>query len=227
MSDRPTKCSILRGAVVRPRMMLLEPLPLQREGQGRVRLGELLSEQFNRTYPRYPLPQPLPLKGEGRDRAFTLIELILVMVLMLILLAIAAPRLDAFSRGRVIDAQANMLLARLNAARDRAAMRATPCRVEFDDQTHSVRTTEQIGGTFEPIDDPEGHASTLPSEITVKIEELSGTPSVNNWVGFSPTGEADPVAVRLDNGVGDVLYIVARTPLEPLAIVSTPEAATP
>ena len=55
------------------------------------------------------------------DRAFTLIELVLVMTLLVVVVAIAAPSLAGFFRGRALDAEARRLLSLTRQGQSRAA----------------------------------------------------------------------------------------------------------
>ncbi len=69
----------------------------------------------------------------GRNRAgFTLIELILVMALLGIVLAVSAPSLSRFFKGRGLDNEAQRFLALTRAAQSRAVSEGVPMVVWFD-----------------------------------------------------------------------------------------------
>ncbi len=74
-----------------------------------------------------PLPAPRP-----GIRAFTLIELILVMAILSTVLAVAAPSLGRFFRGRNLDSEANRLVALTRHGQDRAAAEGIPMLLWFD-----------------------------------------------------------------------------------------------
>jgi type II secretion system protein H len=71
-----------------------------------------------------------------RTTPFTLIELVVVMLLLTTLIAIIAPRLTGFFRGRRLDADARRLWALTRYAREEAITRAIPVRVWFSPEEH-------------------------------------------------------------------------------------------
>ena len=87
---------------------------------------------------RYPKQQ---MSGrvniQGRDaksfsRGFTLIELILVMAILTIAVAITAPALANFFRGRSLDSEARRLLALTRQGQSRAVSEGLPMELWFD-----------------------------------------------------------------------------------------------
>ncbi len=151
-------------------------------------------------------------------RGFTLVELILVMVLMLGLLAMAGPRLNRFSRGRVLTSQAQMLVEQINAARDRAASRAVVCRVVIDVEDGTTRILEQRGGTFVDLDGTIGRAIYLPQGFQISLQRLDGIDASESWIELRPTGWSSPAVITLSDQSGDTLHVVGRTPLEPYVV---------
>jgi type II secretion system protein H len=71
-------------------------------------------------------------EGRGRERAFTLIELILVMALLAIVLAISAPSLSRFFKGRSLESEAERFMALTRAAQSRAVAEGVPMVLWFD-----------------------------------------------------------------------------------------------
>lgn len=69
-----------------------------------------------------------------RDAAFTLVELILVMAMLVIIIAVAAPSLSQFFRGRVLDSEARRLLSLTRYAQSRAVSEGTPMVLWIDAQ---------------------------------------------------------------------------------------------
>src|SRR5438046_3115239 len=62
----------------------------------------------------------------SRRRAFTLIELILVMALLSIVLAVSAPALSSFFRGRNIDAEGRRVVSLIRYGQSRAVSEGVP-----------------------------------------------------------------------------------------------------
>ena len=83
--------------------------------------------------------------------AFTLIELILVMALMLIVIAITAPSLSHFFRGRNLDSEANRFLALTRYARSRAVSEGVPMLLWLDPVQRTYGLTEEY--SFTPRDE--------------------------------------------------------------------------
>lgn len=68
----------------------------------------------------------------GGSAAFTLIELILVMALLATVLAVSAPSLSRFFRGRTLDSEAHRFLALTRHAQQRAVSEGVPMVLWFD-----------------------------------------------------------------------------------------------
>jgi Tfp pilus assembly protein FimT len=150
-------------------------------------------------------------KTSARPLGITLVELILVMTLMLMVLAIAAPRLDGFSRSRVLTSQGEAVLAMLNTARDRSAAEAAAYRLVIEEDGSQCRLYRQQGGAFEPLPDRPDGRLVLPGDIRVSIE---GADEGQQFVEFRPTGECTPARLELADRRGGAVTISARTPLE-------------
>ncbi len=166
--------------------------------------------------------------GTSGGGGFTLIELMLVMALLVAIMALAGPRLNRFARGRAMDAEARMLVARLNAARDRAAVRAVVCRVEIDADGGGTRITQQQGGVFVDGEDSLARHTRLPQGLRLAIEPLDDTGANDGqatWIEIQPTGWATAARITLTDQAGDALYILARTPLERFVITTDATAS--
>lgn len=72
------------------------------------------------------LPSSALYRAAAPDAAFTLIELILVMTLLAIVLAISAPALARFFKGRSLDNEARRFMALTRAAQSRAVSEGVP-----------------------------------------------------------------------------------------------------
>ena len=181
--------------------------------------------------------------GRVRRAGFTLVELILVMVLTLTVLAMAAPRLDRFSRRRVLVSNAEAVLALLETARDRAAAEAVAYRVRIDSGAASCRLLQQSGGTYQPPAGPAGRVLRLPSGVGISLTQPDGSaadalrsePTDDRprrgdggevwFVEFSPAGECTPARVRLQDDDRGSVTLLCRSPIERFAIVGDPEEA--
>lgn len=75
---------------------------------------------------KYMLPSSALYRAAAPDAAFTLIELILVMTLLAIVLAISAPALARFFKGRSLDNEARRFMALTRAAQSRAVSEGVP-----------------------------------------------------------------------------------------------------
>jgi Tfp pilus assembly protein FimT len=158
--------------------------------------------------------------GSRKSRTgLTLIELVLVMGLTLILLAVTAPRWAGFSAGRVLNSQADAMLAIIQSGQDRAAAEGTTYRVELDAQANTCRLVKQEGGTFVEIKSNVGRALQLPDGITMRVEPLVMGDDAE-YIVLRPTGESTPVRITLENQSGQVMYVACRTALEPFVVSS-------
>src|SRR5437667_3469223 len=64
--------------------------------------------------------------GHYQRRAFTLIELILVMALLVIVMAVSAPALSNFFRGRTLDSEARCFMSLTRYGQSRAVSEGIP-----------------------------------------------------------------------------------------------------
>ena len=74
--------------------------------------------------------------------AFTLIELILVMAMLVVLMAVMAPSLGNFFRGRTVDGEARRLTSLIRYGRERAISEGTPMLLWIDPQQRAYGLTE-------------------------------------------------------------------------------------
>ncbi len=109
-----------------------------------------------------------------RRAAFTLIELLLVMALMIIVIAVVAPSLSNFFRGRNLDSESRRFLALTRYARSRAISEGMPMVLWIDPEQRAYGLTEEFG--FGPQDE---RAVTYRLEPDVDIElDRRGLPAV-------------------------------------------------
>src|SRR5437667_286619 len=84
-------------------------------------------------------------------RAFTLIELILVMALLSIVLAVSAPALSNFFRGRNLDSEARRFVSLTRYAQSRAVSEGVPMIVWMDIRQGTYGLQQEPGYT--PLDE--------------------------------------------------------------------------
>ena len=99
--------------------------------------------------------------------AFTLIELILVMALLLIVLAVSAPALSRFFRGRNLDSEARRFLALTHYGQSRAVSEGIPMVLWIDEEKGDYGL--ESDPTFEETD---RHAVqfTLAQDLVLEVE---------------------------------------------------------
>lgn len=138
----------------------------------------------------------------ARAAGFTLIELILVMALLLIVLAVSAPSLYSFFRGRSLDSEAKRLLALTRYAQSRAASEGVPMAlwIDPDDRTYGLQTD----GSYED-DDKYSKWFTLRDDLEVSIANVNGAKDNKAWRSTSNTmpGNRQVIKFLPDGTLGD------------------------
>lgn len=151
------------------------------------------------------------LNERARRCAFTLIELILVMALLVVAVAIVAPRMTDFVRGRALDSEARRLMALMHAGQSRAVSEGMPMVLWFDEKQNSCGLEEETppkGG------DPNAEDLTISEYVQVApitTGSLSAT-RFNNLpaIRFLPDGTIDensPQTVRLTEGNNELQLV--------------------
>ena len=125
--------------------------------------------------------------GQMQQRRFTLIELILVMAALATVMAVTAPALARFFRGRSVTEEARRLTALVRYARSQAISRSEPMEVwvEPADGSYGLRAVHEH--------ETDGEANVrfdLPEEIGVDCE--SADPGAAIRIVYWPDGMADP-----------------------------------
>ncbi len=80
-------------------------------------------------------------------RAFTLIELILVMALLVIVIAVAAPSLSRFMRGRTLDSEARRFVSLTRYGQSRAVSEGVPVVLWINTRQGSYGLRQEAGYT--------------------------------------------------------------------------------
>ena len=133
-----------------------------------------------------------------RKRRFTLIELILVMTTLATVMAIAAPSLARFLRGRSVNQDARRLASLVRYARSQAISRSEPMEVwiEPTEGAYGLRAMHGHEDTGEGV-----LRFNLAEHVGVDGESLTTAPEAGIRIVYWPDGLADP-----DSAASVVLY---------------------
>jgi len=149
-----------------------------------------------------------------------------VLVLISTVLAIAAPSLRGFVRGRQTADAAAKVLALTHLARSRAVSWGCIHRLNFDAEAGTYWLTMQSAGAFVEIDGNHGQLFQLPAGVSLVLDSPSGDESPP-YVQFYPDGRCDPVTIELAGGERDVFQVTCPSASERFAIVSPKEDEAP
>ena len=163
-----------------------------------------------------------PVSDRRVAGAFTLLELIAVLVLISTVLAIAAPSLRGFVRGRQTADAAAKVLSLTHLARSRAVSWGCIHRLNFDAEEGTYWLTMQKAGAFVEIDGNHGRRFRLPDGVSVVLESPSQVQSLP-YVQFYSDGGCDPATIELAGGENDVFQVTCSSVSERFRIVSPQE----
>lgn len=174
--------------------------------------------------------------GQKNDRrgGFTLIELILVMAILVSLIALAAPRLNQFLRGRYLQAEAERLVGTLEFARTEAINTGTPMVVVFSIEEGIYAVGPAAG--FERLDErtwerhlAEGIHFFFPDEPQISTPtqaQTTGEFQSQYYIGFLPDGtimEGSLTTIGLEDQNGRRLYVVPSIWMDQFHVVDEEE----
>jgi prepilin-type N-terminal cleavage/methylation domain-containing protein len=159
-------------------------------------------------------------------KAFTLIELILVMAVLLVVLAVAAPSLSHFFRGRNLNSEARRFLSLAHYGRSRAVSEGVPMVLWMDTQKGMYGLLPSPGFT-----DGNTNAVDCVMSESVQMEcfapaaqnpgdfwsQGSSAPAYLSMIHFLPDGsiaDSSPENILLREGEKDVIWI-AKSPGRP------------
>jgi len=157
------------------------------------------------------------------QRGFTLIELILVMTLLMIVLAVSAPSLGSFFKGRNLDSEARRIYSLTHYAQSRAVSEGIPMLVWFDarQKMYGLRAAS----SYLQID-PKAIEFAMDRDLQMEVRNpqfTSGvllTPFVDRNVGNVPTirfrpdgsiAETSPQSIIIVQGQKDAVQIGINT----------------
>ncbi|HUS90900.1 MAG TPA: GspH/FimT family pseudopilin [Phycisphaerae bacterium] len=171
--------------------------------------------------------------GPSADRpsrgGFTLLELIAVLVLISTVLAMAAPSLRGFVRGRQTADLAARVLALTRLARSRAVSLGCVHRLNVDAEEGVFWLSVQQRGAFVEIETGPGRRHRVPAGVSIALAEPSATEKTQEvpYVQFHPDGRCEPATIELAGGEDDVLQVICASPSEGFEVVRPEEGLRP
>ena len=157
--------------------------------------------------------RPASLKTPARARGFTLIELILVMVLLLVVLAVSAPSLQGFFKGRNLDSEARRILSLTVYGQSRAISEGIPMLLWFDPRQRIYGL--RAASSYLDID-PKSLEYSLDRDLEIEVRTqplVSGVllaPFIDQVVGNIPTIRFSPDGSIAETSPLEILLIQAQ-----------------
>jgi len=155
-----------------------------------------------------------------RQLAFTLIELMLVMALLTIVIAVSAPSLSNFFRGRTLDSEARRFVSLTRYGQSRAVSEGIPMTLWIDTRRGTYGLRQEPGYTDQ---DTQAVDLVLGPALRLAVADLPGVgaqpvraslaqPADPNiaTLRFQPDGFIDPSSPRsvvLSEDIGDSIWI--------------------
>jgi len=153
---------------------------------------------------------------------FTLLELIAVLVLISTVLAIAAPSLRGFVRGRQTAEVAARILSLTHLARSQAVSGGRIHRLNVDIETGTYWLTVQRAGAFVGIERGFGRRFRLPVGASMALDSPWGGEPIS-YVQFYPDGRCEPATIQVTGRQGEVHQITCASASEEFRILSPSE----
>lgn len=148
----------------------------------------------------------------------------MVLVLISTVLAMAAPSLRGFSRGRQTADAAAQVLALTHLARSQAVTQACVYRLNIDTETNTYWLTMQQAGAFVELDCEHGRRFRFPNGVSVTLE-LPPVDGPTSYIQFYPDGRSDQATIGLTGRGGDVFEVTCPSASERFRVLSPSEAA--
>ncbi len=163
-----------------------------------------------------------PNPDRRRAGGFTLLELIAVLVLISTVLALAAPSLRGFVRGRQTSDAAAQVLALTHYARSQAAAQGRVYRLNIDVDAGVYWLTAAEGGAFVELRTAHGRRFVLPAGVSVRVEADASDESPI-YVQFYPNGRCDLAVIQLTGARGENYQVACPSASERFVIVRPEE----
>jgi len=145
------------------------------------------------------------MRAQRHNFGFTLLELILVMLILTIAVAISAPSLGNFSRGRVLDNNAARFLSLTRWARSQAISDGTTYRINIDPSKRAFTVSYNNRGSYSAYTAGRDRGFTLPEELSVATDApLEESLYV---IDFDPMGYSTTARVTLTGSKGNKIVV--------------------
>ena len=148
-----------------------------------------------------------------RRSGFTLLELVAVMAILVVVVAMAAPSIREFGRGRGSTDCAAQIVALSRWARTQAITEGAVYRLNFDLPNRSYWVTVERYGYFESPGQEFGRLFTAPESVERLDCTAPQTPD-GQYVQFWPTGRTDTATISLTDARGEVTRVVCPSATE-------------
>ncbi len=162
----------------------------------------------------------------GNRRGFTLIELIVVMSMLTVVLALAAPSLSRFFKGRTIVEESRRFMALTRYARDEAITLSVPLELWIDVELGYYGLSPMTGFEFETMKEVE---LLLDDELTFEVESGVEIRDGLMTIGFYPDGtmgdSEEPIRLILRDDEDEWLAIIQDAFSQEFSIVTQDEYA--
>jgi type II secretion system protein H len=144
--------------------------------------------------------------------AFTLLELVLVLAIMAIAMAVIAPSLSAYAKGRDTVNSAGMFVATARWCRAQSIASGNLYRLNLDTQGNKwFVTADSGGGNFAQVAGPLSSFA-LPDGVTMNSDAPRADNSQTQAIEFDPTGRSDPATVHFVGQKNSSADVACDTP---------------
>ncbi|MGN6368717.1 MAG: pilus assembly FimT family protein [Phycisphaerae bacterium] len=146
------------------------------------------------------------------SRGFTLLELVLVLAIMAIAMAVVAPSLSAYAKGRDTVNTAGLFVATARWCRAQSIATGNLYRLNLDISANKwFVTADKGGGNFAEVDGEYG-SYTLPNGVTMTSDAPRQDTSQMQVIEFDPTGRSDPATVHFVGQKNSTADVACDTP---------------
>jgi prepilin-type N-terminal cleavage/methylation domain-containing protein len=149
---------------------------------------------------------------------FTLLELVLVMMIMALIMAVAAPSLAGFLRGRRSANAAGQILALGQYARTQSVSSGVVYRLAVDTTTQTYQLLVQRGAEFILLGNEFGRIHEMPVGVTAQWQSTGG--EIPGYAEFYPDGRVACGILDLTDPDGRVVELGCRSETETMRIIN-------
>lgn len=152
--------------------------------------------------------------NQAGARAFTLVELLVVLSLIAVMVAIAAPSLSHFMRGRTQDSEVRRFLALTHYGQSRAVSEGVPMLLWIDTQAGTYGLQQEAGytdGDTKALEYAVGEDLRIDVVKALNVAQPAHTARNQLAIRFMPDGAADAASisgVTIREGNGSPVFIL-------------------